>query len=139
MRVYFDANALIYSVEGPPDLRKQVLEWVDRIEAAPAGTVVTSPLSFLECRVKPLRLSDDAALTRLDAILDASNLLIADVTAHVIAEATETRARYGFRTPDALHLATAVLHQAETFLTGDSRLRRFDRIPIAFLESADRG
>jgi predicted nucleic acid-binding protein len=40
----------------------------------------------------------------------------------VIDRATDIRARYGFRTPDAIHLAAAVVSGCDVFLTNDYRL-----------------
>lgn len=34
MRVYFDANALIYAVEGPAEIKTQAFDWIDRIPVA---------------------------------------------------------------------------------------------------------
>jgi predicted nucleic acid-binding protein len=36
--------------------------------------------------------------------------------------AAEIRARFGIKTPDALHLATAQTHKCEAFWTNDNRL-----------------
>jgi len=54
MRLYLDANPIIYSIEGVPEFRQVALDWIERAEAA-EGVVITSRLSRLECRVKPLR------------------------------------------------------------------------------------
>jgi len=37
-------------------------------------------------------------------------------------QAAQLRARFGFRTPDALHLACAQRHQCEALWTNDARL-----------------
>jgi predicted nucleic acid-binding protein len=38
--------------------------------------------------------------------------------------ATELRAAHGLKTPDAIHLATAIEERADLFLTGDANLAR---------------
>jgi predicted nucleic acid-binding protein len=43
------------------------------------------------------------------------------------------RARYGFRTPDAVHLATAISEGASVFLTGDAELVRCDEVNVELL------
>ena len=48
--------------------------------------------------------------------------------------AAEYRARYGLRTPDAIHVATAVQARAEVFLTNDRRLRRVEEIDVLLVE-----
>jgi predicted nucleic acid-binding protein len=132
VRLYLDANALIYAVEGPARVREQVLDWIDRCEAAD-GLAITSDLSRMETRVKPMRLSDRATLDRFETILGAGNPLIVPLTPDVVESATHIRAEHGFRAPDALHLATAVLERADFFLTSDRRLKRFTQVEVAVL------
>jgi predicted nucleic acid-binding protein len=60
-------------------------------------------------------------------------LLVFDIDTAVVDRATEVRALYGFRTPDALHLATALLLDCDTFLTGDEKLKRCEEIEVAVL------
>jgi predicted nucleic acid-binding protein len=63
----------------------------------------------------------------------AEKLVLADVSASVIEQATELRAAHGFRTPDAIHLATALLEGAEVFLTGDAGLARCPGLKVEVL------
>lgn len=119
MRLYLDASALIYVAEGSPERRDFVLAWIDRVEAEPDGVLITSRLSRIECRVKHLRSQNQPALHRIDTILAAGNLRLADVSADVIEKAAEVRAQSRLKTPDAIHVATALLEEAATFVTGD--------------------
>lgn len=84
--------------------------------------------------MKPMRVGDTAALARFDAVLDAGNLSIVEVSAEVIERATEIRAQHGFRVPDALHMATAVLERADVFLTSDAKLKRFSNLAVELLQ-----
>ena len=119
MRLYLDASALIYVAEGSPERRDFVLAWIDRVEAEPDGVLITSRLSRSECRVKHLRSQNQPALRRIDTILAAGNLRLADVSAEVIEKAAEVRAQSRLKTPDAIHVATALLEEATAFVTGD--------------------
>ena len=103
--VYLDACCFIYLVEGQPAWRSAVDA---RLRALGAGTrIVTSQLSRLECRTKPMREGDHALLARYDALFAASRVVARDLTAAVVDGATDLRAKYGFKSPDALHLASA--------------------------------
>ena len=51
----------------------------------------------------------------------------------MIDQATELRARYNFRSPDAIHLATAILIGAEVFLTSDQKLAQCTEIRVVVL------
>ncbi len=59
--------------------------------------------------------------------------LVLDVSAKVIDRATELRARYGFKSPDAIHLATAIESGANEFLTGDAGLARCTEVAVTVL------
>jgi predicted nucleic acid-binding protein len=50
--------------------------------------------------------------------------------------AARLRARYGLRTPDAIHLATAVAARAEAFVTTDRRLARVRELEVRVLRPA---
>jgi predicted nucleic acid-binding protein len=91
---------------------------------------LTSRLSRLECRVKPLRDADTKLLADYEAFFTARRLVTAELHADVIEQATELRAKYGFKTPDALHLATAVVAQADVFLTGDAALAKCSEVKV---------
>ena len=105
-------------------MRRAALRWIEAAEARPEGVMITSRLSMLECRVKPLREGDHERLARFDGFFGRERLVVAEVSASVIERATEIRAAHGFRTPDAIHLATALLEGAEVFLTGDAGLKK---------------
>ncbi|MGH2585186.1 MAG: type II toxin-antitoxin system VapC family toxin [Dehalococcoidia bacterium] len=133
MRLYLDANAIIYSIEAAPPARDAVIARILQAEQAPDGLIITSRLSRLACRVKPLRELDSALLATYDAFFSRRLLKIVEVSAAVIERATELRSRYGFRTPDAIHLATAVEESADVFLTGDTRLSRCTEVRVEVL------
>ena len=52
-----------------------------------------------------------------------------------IVQSTELRAHYRFKTPDAIHLAAAIVSDCSLFLTHDYRLRRCTEIAIEVIDS----
>lgn len=126
---YLDACCFIYLTEGAPAWRAAV-EARLRLLPALAG-LVTSRLSRLECRCKPMRDSDASLLARYDAVLGKTRVI--EITAPIIERATELRAKNGFRSPDAIHLATAIDCGADVFLTGDASLARCTGITVDVL------
>jgi predicted nucleic acid-binding protein len=95
-----------------------------------AGFLATSRLSRLECRCKPLRVADAALLALYDAFFTASEVALLDIDAGVVEKATELRAHLNVRTPDAIHLATAIVNRVSTFLTGDRNLQRCSEVTV---------
>lgn len=133
MRLYLDANSIIYCVEGASAFRSAVLARITPVEQEPAGLLMTSRLSRLECRVKPMRDANVPLLQTYDSFFSKKGLLVAEVGPQVIEIATELRAKYGFRTPDALHLATAIVEGADGMLTGDRSLARCTEVHVEVL------
>lgn len=123
MRLYLDASAIIYSIEGATPLQQSVLAHMLRAQA-PGGAMITSRLSWLECRVKPLRDGNASLLALYDAFFSSSSLRVVEIGSAIVERATDLRAKYGFKTPDAFHLATAIEENAQSFLTGDKGLAR---------------
>jgi len=127
--IYLDANVVIRLVEGdaatlaPLAARLQPLLGV-------ANSVLTSRLSRIECRTKPLQNQDAKTLAQFEVFFSGVELALAEVSATVIERATELRAKYGLKTPDALHYATAIEFGAKVFLTGDKTFVRCNEIPV---------
>ena len=126
MRYYLDSAPVIYLVE-----QAQPYATAVRGKLSAQGlTLITSELTRLECRVKPLRNSDAALLQDFDDYFGNSIAEIIPLTRDVIDRATEIRAQFNFKTPDSIHLAAAVVSNSDVFLTNDHRLNRFTGIAI---------
>jgi predicted nucleic acid-binding protein len=96
-------------------------------------SLVTSRLTRLECRSKPLRAGDLATLGQFEVFFAGVELVLAEVSAAVVERATDLRALYNLKTPDALHYATALEVGATAFLTGDRALARCSEVPVEVL------
>lgn len=130
--IYLDANVIIRLVEGDTATRLPLVARLAPCLGKPL-TLVTSRLTRLECRSKPLRASDAATLAQYDVFFAGVELMVTELTANVIERATELRARYNLKTPDALHCATALEVRAEVFITGDRELSRCSDVPTEVL------
>jgi uncharacterized protein len=129
---YLDACCIIYMTEGAPPWRAAIEA---RLRALPqSGALVTSRISRLECRSKPMRDRDAVLLARFDATFAGMRLV--EVTPAIIERATELRAHYGFRAPDSIHLAAAIEASVDVFLTGDASLARCTEVRVDVLTPA---
>jgi predicted nucleic acid-binding protein len=129
VRIYPDATPVIFLVE-------QVPPYATQIEArlsAPGVVCVSSDLTRLECRVKPLRAGNAALLQDFETFFLTSVAEMVLLSHAVLERATEIRAQFGFRTPDAIHLAAAIESGCDVFLTRDQRLAKFNGITIELL------
>ena len=130
MRLYLDACAVIDAVEGIKVFRVAVWEWIRQAIADANGSIVSSLLTRLECRVKPLRDGDRALLAAFDAFLGQRPLQLVEITPKTIETARDLRVRHNLRTPDLIHVATAIERAADVFVTADSKLSRCSELRV---------
>jgi predicted nucleic acid-binding protein len=132
VRVYLDAAPVIYTVEQIPPYAAAV----DARLSAHGVVRAASDLMRMECRVKPLREGNAELLKDFDDYFEGAVAEIVALSREVIDRATEIRAQYGFKTPDAIHLAAAMASGCDVFLTNDHRLDRFTDITIEVVQPA---
>lgn len=80
-----------------------------------------------------MREGDLATLAQFDVFFAGVELFLAEVEAAVVERATDLRARYHLKTPDAIHYATAVVVGAAVFLTGDRAFSRCSEVLVEVL------
>jgi predicted nucleic acid-binding protein len=130
--IYADANVIIRLIEGDAATRAPLEGRLSPFKGT-VGFLHTSRLSWLECRIKPLRASDSKLLALYDSFFASTEVVVLELTREVVEKATELRATLNVKTPDALHLASAILSGATAFLTGDKGLTRCTEIGVEVL------
>ena len=96
--------------------------------------VVTSELTLLEVLVKPLQAGDATTATLFRTVLKYTpDVQMLPITQSVLEEAANLRATLGLKTPDAIHVATALLDKSMLFVTNDSAFRRVTDLTVAVL------
>ena len=126
MIVFFDASALIYLIEGAEPFAAKVRKELAAVaKKHPDLGAAVSRLSWLECRVGPMKGNDNATLAAFDAFFARPDLVWVELTKDVIELAAVIRVQTGLKTPDALQAASCPqLGGEHLFLTGDSAFRR---------------
>ena len=136
-RTYLDANLYIYAFEGIEAHRTKMaglLAAIDRQEVS----VVASELLFTELLPRPMKDGRQDLVERyLELFRSTPRIHPAPVDRRVILRSAHLRADFGLRSMDALHLATALVHECETFVTNDQRLARVDRLRVLTLAGPD--
>lgn len=135
MIAFFDACALIYLIESKQPfadrVRRQLAE-ATRMHSDSGSAV--SRLSWLECRVGPMKGNGMAALAQFDAFFARPDLVWIEMNREVVELATAIRVRHGLRTPDALQAASCLqLGPDHLFLTGDAIFQRVRGLNVALL------
>ena len=133
--VALDTAPFIYLIEEHP----QYLPIVRPVFAAIAAgklPAVTSGLTLLETLVQPYRVGNAVLAERYEALLTRSRgLHLVEITRAVCRVAAHLRAAHTLKTPDALHLATALLAKCPVFLTNDRELPAVPGIRILTVQA----
>ena len=117
--IYLDACLLIYLTENHA-------RWAERIASAMAqlseARFGISPLVKCECLVGPLKRGDPVLQRAYSEFFE--RFVTLDMPEAVYLQAAGLRARFGLKTPDALHLACAQHHRCDALWTNDDRLKQ---------------
>ena len=135
MIAFFDASALIYLIEGREPFAAQVRASLRNLtHRFPQLGVAISRLSWLECRVGPMKTNDLAVLGRYDTFFARSDLIWIELDRDVVELAAAIRVRHGLRTPDALQAASCLqLGSDHVLLSGDTSFAKVAGLNVAQL------
>ena len=121
LHVYFDACIAIYLVEQnqtfAPLIRTRLTQRAQTHEVI----IQISSLTEMECLVMPLRKQNQPLLDKFHRWFEEVDVL--PLERDVFRQAGQLRADFPrLKTPDAIHLATALHHGCDEFWTNDNRL-----------------
>ena len=138
MIAFLDASALIYLMDGEAPWAEATQTTLQQLAVSAPGLVLAvSRLSFLECRVAPLRRGDQACIDRFEALFAKPDLLVVELNAAVIELAIQLRANHGLRTPDALQAACCLqLGPDAVMITGDAGFHRVQALQVHLVACA---
>jgi predicted nucleic acid-binding protein len=117
--IYLDSCLVIYALEDPKGRGRTVRQML--AERADEEFAI-SPLVILECLVGVIQAGDARRRTLHEQYLSTFAML--PISPEVGAKAAELRAGFALKTPDALHLATALKSGCSALWTNDRRLAR---------------
>ena len=126
MRLYLDTSPIIFAVER---VEPHCTAVAARI-SLPDVSLVTCELAWLETRVKPLKNNDTALLADFELFFQESLASVLPLDRRTMTKAAELRANHRFKTPDAIHLAAAILGHCDVFYTNDQDLKRCSEIVV---------
>lgn len=133
-RIYIDTVVLIYAVEQAPVYGSLLGELWAKCQAGNLE-VFTSELILLETLVMPIRNSDTFLINAYERLLRSPQIQLLSIDQLILREAARLRSvTPSLRTPDAIHLATAMTSKCSQFLTNDRRLRIIPDLPVVILD-----
>ena len=130
MRIFIDTAPLIYLCEGTETQNQlvstQLEKWLET-----ESILGSSTMTLLELLVVPFRENNKRLALKYRTLLHdllSEPLIPLDET--IAESASFYRAQYGFKTPDAIQLATAVQHGYDVFYTNDRKLSACNEIEV---------
>lgn len=132
--VGIDSMVFIYHLEAAPqcvpftDVLFRLLE-----EGELEG--ITSTITLLEILVKPRLEGNNVAVEDYRMLLNTfPNLNLVGVDAQVAERASELRAKYGLKTPDAIQITAALVRETPAFVTNDSSLKKVGELDVLVMK-----
>jgi predicted nucleic acid-binding protein len=122
-RVALDTPVLIYALEHHPIHGHDAMALLRRIEIGDL-VGIASVLILTEFLTAIFARFDPVEARKIRSALSALKITFLPVTEPIAVEAARLRAVYTLRTPDALHVATALAGRADVLVTNDKRLDR---------------
>jgi len=140
LTVFLDACAIIHRVEAVAPFHLRFDELLRDIAGAGEPSLAVSRLSLPECRTKPLREGDAGRLACYDRFFDSAGLTIVELSPKVIDLATQIRAHFMLRTPDAIQAASCLVMGRDTqFLTTDAAFAKVAGLRLRLIDTGQSG
>ena len=129
-----DAMSFIYHFEKKPHFGPITKALFAHIQAGKASAVI-SVLVAGEVLTGVKKARNQEMILRYRHIFGTlPHLVIRDANMRVMEKMSDLRAAYGLKTPDAIHVATALLNGAQAFVTNDVSLKRVNELDVLVLE-----
>lgn len=133
--VAVDTAIFIYFIEEEPRFLPHILPLFGEADEG-QRELVTSALTLLEVLVVPYRAGDRQLAERYEHLLTRSRgIRMVELTRDQLRAAAQLRAATGVKTPDALHLVSALGAGCKTFVTNDRRLPTVPGLRVIQLSS----
>lgn len=130
MRIYLDSCVVIYLVEQPPAFFPVVVNWL----TANPGDLLSSELARLESLVIPVRTGNGALVADFEDFFQSGVVQVGRLDRPVLDRTIQIRANFPkIKTPDAIHLASAVELGCDVILTNDPDMRLFTGIRVELI------
>lgn len=136
-RLYIETAPLIYYVEEHPTYIARmdaIIEALDNSNLKAVSSVIT----LTEVLNQPMKTGDKKLEQEYrDILVNSGSYQLVAINVEIAEGAARLRAKYGLRTPDALHVASAIHRSCDAFLTNDTGIKRVTELPILILDELE--
>ena len=130
-KIALDTNIFVYYFNLHPQFGLSSKKIFDKLtkDKLHAVTSITTLIEILSLK----NLADQDSKEIASKLSSIPNLTILDLNQEIAFKAAEIRRKYGFKTPDATQIATAIHAKAKIFVTNDQRLKSFKQIKVVMI------
>lgn len=122
-KIYLDAMVFIYLLENNPRFIKEVLPIFRAVEKG-KNQAFSSKLTLTEILVHPYQLKDKELITYyLDFLYGFPHFELVPISDTILVKSAALRADTNLKTPDAIHLGSAIESSVSAFITADTRIK----------------
>lgn len=132
-KIYADTSVFIYTLESHPQywllLQPLWLQFERNLV-----DIYTSELTLLEVLVNPIKQDDTLLINDYQNLLLNTNIKLMPINQSSLKQAAIIRAKNKIKTPDAIHIATALNCNYDVFLTNDLGLKNIPNLSTIVLQ-----
>ena len=132
--IFLDTAPFIYFFERHPDHFPAMEKLFDRLYETGAQAI-TSVITYIELTTHPARLGQHQLIRKYrDYLTNSENISLFPIDLNIADHVVTVRSQYGFKTPDAVQLGTAVACGADYILTNDTAWLRFKEVKVFLVQ-----
>ena len=126
-KVALDTNIFIYFFENNQKYANTIENFLKTWEKERTILSVADIL-FTELLVGPFKVKDYSTASKWLQFFNTARIEIKSTTSSITIKAAKLRAMYNLKTPDSIHLATAMESDCDYFIGNDSKLKKIKEI-----------
>jgi predicted nucleic acid-binding protein len=132
--IFLDTAVFIYFFEKHEDYYIKLLQIFDQLYETNAQAI-TSVITYIELTTHPA-IKGQTQLVRKyrDYLSNSENMSLFPLDMDIADNVVSIRAKYNFKTPDAIQIGTAAACGADYILTNDKKWLRFKEIPVLLVD-----
>ena len=128
--IFLDTAPLIYFFEQHPDHFAALETFFDQLYKTDAQAI-TSIITYIELTTHPARRGNNQLVRKYrDYLTNSENISLFPLDIDIADHVVEMRAKYHFKTPDAIQLGTAVACGADYIITNDKAWQKFEEMKV---------
>ncbi len=131
--IFLDTAPFIYFFEQHPDYFPALETLFAQLYKTDAQAI-TSIITYIELTTHPARQGKNQLVRKYrDYLSNSENISLFPLDMDIADHVVELRAKYHFKTPDAIQLGTAVACGADYIITNDKAWQRFEGIEVVLV------